>query len=97
MADDHDNPDPSAPPPAAGSVHPNIDPQEVYFPLPANREQCRIVEAITRRRGVLVQGPPGTGFAGRFDEPRSAEAMPTYPDVTPEIARRPGSLMPPRR
>jgi hypothetical protein len=38
-----------------------IDPQEVYFPLPANREQRRIVEAISHRRGVLVQGPPGTG------------------------------------
>jgi AAA domain len=35
--------------------------QEIYFPLPANREQHRIVEAIARRRGVLVQGPPGTG------------------------------------
>jgi very-short-patch-repair endonuclease len=34
---------------------------EIYFPLPANREQCRIVEAIGRHRGVLVQGPPGTG------------------------------------
>lgn len=37
------------------------DPQEVYFPLPANREQRQIVEAIARQRGVLVQGPPGTG------------------------------------
>jgi hypothetical protein len=36
-------------------------PQEVFFPLPANREQRRIVEAINQRRGVLVQGPPGTG------------------------------------
>ena len=36
-------------------------PQEIYFPLPANREQRRIVEAISHRRGVLVQGPPGTG------------------------------------
>jgi very-short-patch-repair endonuclease len=35
--------------------------QEVYFPLPSNREQRRIVEAIDRHRGVLVQGPPGTG------------------------------------
>ncbi|MBZ0151859.1 MAG: AAA family ATPase [Planctomycetes bacterium] len=34
---------------------------EIYFPLPANREQRRIVEAIGRHRGVLVQGPPGTG------------------------------------
>ena len=37
------------------------DPTEIYFPLPANREQRRIVEAIDRQRGVLVQGPPGTG------------------------------------
>lgn len=36
-------------------------PQEIYFPLPANKEQRRIVEAIDRHRGVLVQGPPGTG------------------------------------
>ena len=35
--------------------------QEVYFPLPANREQRRIVEALDRNQGVLVQGPPGTG------------------------------------
>jgi superfamily II DNA or RNA helicase len=34
---------------------------EIYFPLPANREQHRIVEAINHRRGILVQGPPGTG------------------------------------
>jgi very-short-patch-repair endonuclease len=34
---------------------------EVYFPLPANREQRRIVDVISRHRGVLVQGPPGTG------------------------------------
>jgi len=35
--------------------------QQVYFPLPANKEQRRIVQAIDRQRGVLVQGPPGTG------------------------------------
>ncbi len=35
--------------------------QEIYFPLPANKEQRRIVEAIDHQRGVLVQGPPGTG------------------------------------
>lgn len=34
---------------------------QIYFPLPANKEQRRIVEAIDRQRGVLVQGPPGTG------------------------------------
>ena len=36
-------------------------PSEIYFPLPANREQRRIVEALGRAQGVLVQGPPGTG------------------------------------
>ena len=36
-------------------------PSETYFPLPANREQRRIVEAIDSNQGVLVQGPPGTG------------------------------------
>jgi very-short-patch-repair endonuclease len=40
---------------------PTAENQEIYFPLPANREQRRIVEAINERRGVLVQGPPGTG------------------------------------
>ena len=34
---------------------------ETYFPLPANREQRRIVSALDRNQGVLVQGPPGTG------------------------------------
>ncbi len=33
----------------------------VLFPLPANREQARIAEAIVDHHGVLVQGPPGTG------------------------------------
>jgi very-short-patch-repair endonuclease len=47
--------------PDESSPEPRLDAQEVYFPLPANREQRRIVEAITNRRGVLVQGPPGTG------------------------------------
>ena len=34
---------------------------EIYFPLLANREQRRIVNAIDDNQGVLVQGPPGTG------------------------------------
>ena len=38
------------------------DPSEVYFPLPANLEQRRIVEAINHRRGVLVQGPPASEY-----------------------------------
>jgi hypothetical protein len=58
--DDHDDPEPSSmSSEGAGGAPGNL--QEIYFPLPANREQHRIVEAINRRRGVLVQGPPGTG------------------------------------
>jgi very-short-patch-repair endonuclease len=34
---------------------------EVYFPLPANDEQFRIVRRLAEGQGVLVQGPPGTG------------------------------------
>jgi very-short-patch-repair endonuclease len=34
---------------------------EVYFPLPANDEQFRIVRRLAGSQGVLVQGPPGTG------------------------------------
>src|SRR5204863_2467774 len=49
------------PPPGETTTPPYLGSQDVYFPLPANREQRRIVEAISRRRGVLVQGPPGTG------------------------------------
>jgi len=34
---------------------------EIFFPLPANKQQLDIVDTIRTRRGVLVQGPPGTG------------------------------------
>lgn len=37
------------------------DGQEIFFPLPANEEQRRIVERLTTHEGVTVQGPPGTG------------------------------------
>jgi AAA domain len=57
LVEDEDDQDAPAQPPGESTT----PPQEVYFPLPANREQRRIVEAINRRRGVLVQGPPGTG------------------------------------
>ena len=59
-ADDHEvtglsgSPDETSP-------HVSLDAHEIYFPLPANREQKRIVQSINERRGVLVQGPPGTG------------------------------------
>ena len=36
-------------------------PQEVYFPLPANKEQMQIVNYLEQGKGVRVQGPPGTG------------------------------------
>ena len=34
---------------------------EVYFPLPTNNEQRRIVEIAESQNGILVHGPPGTG------------------------------------
>ncbi len=34
---------------------------ELYFPLPFNTEQARIVQLLERYDGVIVQGPPGTG------------------------------------
>ena len=34
---------------------------EVFFPMPSNEEQRRIVQKIRVANGVLVQGPPGTG------------------------------------
>lgn len=37
------------------------EPEEVYFPLPANDEQLQILRRLKRGNGVLVQGPPGTG------------------------------------
>jgi hypothetical protein len=61
LVDDEDDQDIFDPAPGEGPARPLPRSQEVYFPLPANREQRRIVEAISRRRGVLVQGPPGTG------------------------------------
>uniref|UniRef100_UPI0040579230 AAA domain-containing protein n=1 Tax=Candidatus Electrothrix sp. TaxID=2170559 RepID=UPI0040579230 len=36
-------------------------PGELYFPLPANEEQQKIVRTLDMQAGVLVQGPPGTG------------------------------------
>lgn len=35
--------------------------EEVLFPLPANREQYKIVDKVRSSNIVLVQGPPGTG------------------------------------
>ena len=36
-------------------------PEEIFFPLPSNEEQFRIVERMRRENRLLVQGPPGTG------------------------------------
>ena len=36
-------------------------PDDIYFPLPANDEQVEILHKIRGQRGVVVQGPPGTG------------------------------------
>ncbi|WP_447983227.1 AAA domain-containing protein [Nitrospira sp. Nam74] len=35
--------------------------ERVFFPLPSNEEQSRIVKYATGTAGVVVQGPPGTG------------------------------------
>lgn len=35
--------------------------QELYFPLPYNREQITIIDQLSKSPGVVVQGPPGTG------------------------------------
>jgi len=37
------------------------DAQDLFFPLPHNEEQKRIVELLETGEGVVVQGPPGTG------------------------------------
>ncbi len=34
---------------------------ELYFPMPFNDEQVRIVQYLESHEGVVVQGPPGTG------------------------------------
>ena len=36
-------------------------PQDLFFPLPFNDEQVRIVQLLESSGGVVVQGPPGTG------------------------------------
>lgn len=33
----------------------------LYFPLPSNEQQSRIIQRLAGQQGVLVQGPPGTG------------------------------------
>lgn len=34
---------------------------DLYFPMPFNEEQVRIVQMLEQNDGVVVQGPPGTG------------------------------------
>lgn len=34
---------------------------ELFFPLPFNEEQVKIVQRLEHSNGVVVQGPPGTG------------------------------------
>ena len=35
--------------------------QELFFPMPFNDEQVRVVQLLENNDGVVVQGPPGTG------------------------------------
>lgn len=39
----------------------NHSPQDLYFPMPYNDEQVKIVQMLECYDGVVVQGPPGTG------------------------------------
>ena len=39
----------------------HVEPDEVYFALPANAEQRTIADRLRTERLVVVQGPPGTG------------------------------------
>ncbi|WP_211290474.1 AAA domain-containing protein [Actinoalloteichus hoggarensis] len=44
------------------SAAPVSDPvEEPLFPLPANAEQRKIIDCLSRDDGVVVEGPPGTG------------------------------------
>ena len=53
--------------------------EELYFPLPYNKEQITIVQNLLTSSGVVVQGPPGTG-----NEPyrvcRRVNILRDYPD-----------------
>lgn len=39
----------------------SIDADELFFPLPYNEAQEKIIDRIKSTSGVVVQGPPGTG------------------------------------
>jgi len=39
----------------------DLEEDELFFPLPSNPEQRRIVASMRHCDGILVQGPPGTG------------------------------------
>jgi very-short-patch-repair endonuclease len=44
-----------------GAISGGKTPQDLYFPMPFNDEQVRIVQMLECSDGVVVQGPPGTG------------------------------------
>lgn len=39
----------------------DVKPKDLFFPLPFNDEQVKIVQLLDKSDGVVVQGPPGTG------------------------------------
>lgn len=57
---DTDSPNDGNPKDLIGTYFDSKNPR-VYFPLPANREQLRIVDRLDQSPRILVQGPPGTG------------------------------------
>lgn len=46
---------------SGASVFGGQTPQDLFFPMPFNDEQVRIVQLMECSDGVVVQGPPGTG------------------------------------
>ena len=53
LVDDEDDVETSMPP-GDTTGKPTTGVEETFFPLPANRDQRRIVDALSQRRGVLV-------------------------------------------
>jgi very-short-patch-repair endonuclease len=47
--------------PGGADGHTGATPTRIYFPLPTNEEQLKIVRHSNGGAGVVVQGPPGTG------------------------------------
>lgn len=43
------------------SQNPDTPVRDLYFPLPYNNEQVRVIQRLAQGSGAVIQGPPGTG------------------------------------